>query len=267
MIKIMMSFLKDLYKSRKILWTLIKNDSKERYLGSYLGILWAFIQPLFTICIMWFVFSFGFRVMPIDDVPFILWLSAGMIPWFFISESVALSASSILEKSFLVKKVVFRVSLLPMIKIFSALLVHLFFVFILILMFGYYGYYPDLYFFQLFYYIFAAAALVLSVSYITSSVVVFTRDFGQLVGICIQFLFWATPIFWNLNLIPAHWRGFFQLNPCWYIVNGFRDTLIYKKWFWESPDQMLCFWGLAFFIGVIGILLFKKLKPHFADVL
>lgn len=261
------NFIKNIISSRRMVWSLAKNDLKERYSGSILGLAWAVVQPLFTICIMWFVFSFGFRTVPIDDVPFILWLSAGMIPWFFLSEAFITTANCIVEKSYLVKKVVFNITLLPIVKIVSILFVHLFFVVLLILMFCIYGYMPKIVYFQLLYYMMAAACFIVALSYITSSIVVFSKDFGQLIAITVQFLFWATPIFWNLTLIPEGYRWVFKFNPCWYIVNGYRDTLIYNKLFWQEPMDILIFWTITGMIGLLGVILFKKLRPHFADVL
>lgn len=261
------SFIKNIILSRSMLWNLAKNDLKERYSGSILGLAWAIVQPLFTICVMWFVFSFGFRTVPIDDVPFILWLSAGMIPWFFMSESFISTANCIVEKSYLVKKVVFNITLLPIVKIVSILFVHMFFIALLVFMFCIYGYMPSVIYLQILYYMMAAACFIVALSYITSSIVVFSKDFGQFIGIVVQFLFWATPIFWNLTLIPVGYRWIFKLNPCWYIVNGYRDTLIYNKWFWQEPMATLVFWIITIGTGIMGIILFKKLRPHFADVL
>ena len=81
-------FLKDIFKSKRLLIDLAKNDFKSRYMGNYLGILWAFVQPTAMIIIFWFVFQVGFKSMPVDNFPFILWLMAGMIPWFFFAESL-----------------------------------------------------------------------------------------------------------------------------------------------------------------------------------
>jgi lipopolysaccharide transport system permease protein/teichoic acid transport system permease protein len=260
-------FIKTVYWSRKMILDLAKNDLKERYSGSYLGLAWAIIQPLFTICIMWFVFSYGFRTVPIDDCPFILWLSAGMIPWFLMSEGFIGMAGCIVEKSYLVKKVVFNIALLPIIKIISMIFVHIFFIGLLIFMFTVYEYYPSAIYLQLLYYLFSTICFLVALSYMTASIVVFSRDFGQVIGIAVQFLFWATPIFWNLTLIPENYRWIFKLNPCWYIVNGYRDTLIYNKCFWQLPLETLLFWAITLLTGLMGILLFKKMRPHFADVL
>ena len=154
-IKTFYRFLKDIYNSKRLLIDLAKNDFKSRYMGNYLGILWAFVQPLVTILIFWFVFQVGFKSMPVDNFPFILWLLAGMVPWFFFAESLQSATQSVLSNSFLVKKVVFRVSLLPIIQIISALTIHIFFILFMFGMFLYYGYTPSIYWLQILYYLFA----------------------------------------------------------------------------------------------------------------
>lgn len=136
------AFLNLIWNSRNLILELTRKDFKARYLGSYLGIMWAFVQPTITIFIFWFVFEVGFKSMPVDNFPFSLWLISGMLPWFFISESISGATNSIIENSYLVKKVVFRVSILPIIKTLSALFIHAFFIVFLIVMFWVYGYKP-----------------------------------------------------------------------------------------------------------------------------
>jgi len=261
------SFMKDILHNRTIFKSLIINDFRQRYLGSYLGILWAFIQPTITVLIFWFVFQVGFKSKPVSNVPFILWLIAGMFPWFFFAEAVSNATNAFLEYSYLVKKIVFRIELLPLMKILSALLVHLFFIIFMYLLFLVYGFSPSLYWLQVFYYLFAMIVLILGVSYITSSVVVFFRDVGQLVAMLLQFAFWVTPIFWSIDIIPAKYHLILKLNPLVYIIEGYRDSMIHHIWFWEHPIMTLYFWSVAFGMLALGFTTFKKLKPHFADVL
>lgn len=111
------NFSQAMIKSRHIIFELARQDLKARYLGSYLGIVWAFIQPVISILIFWFVFQVGFKSTPVNNVPFILWLTAGMVPWFFFSDSILGATNSILDNSFLVKKVLFRVSILPITRV------------------------------------------------------------------------------------------------------------------------------------------------------
>lgn len=260
-------FLRDIYNSRRLLIDLAKNDFKSRYATNYLGILWAFVQPTVMILIFWFVFQVGFKSMPVDNFPFILWLMAGMVPWFFFAESLQSATQSILTNSFLVKKVVFRVALLPIIQIISAMTIHLFFILVTLGMFLFYGYLPSLYWIQIPYYLFATVILVLGISWITSSVVVFFRDLGQMVGMVIQFGFWLTPIFWSMKILPERFHSIMQYNPAYYLVEGYRDALINHVWFWDKPGLTLQYWIITalFFFG--GAVIFRKLRPHFADVL
>ena len=263
----MFGFLKAIFQNRRLLFELTKNDFKQKYLGNFLGILWAFIQPTVTILIFWFVFQVGFKSQPVDDFPFILWLLAGMFPWFFFAEGLSNGTNSIMANSFLVKKVVFRVSLLPIVPLLSALAVHLFFIFIMFGMFVYYGYMPEIYWMQVFYYLFATLILVLGLSWITSSVVVFFKDIGQLISMVLQFGFWLTPIFWSLKMVPEQYQWLIKLNPVYYIIEGYRNSVIYHKWFWEDMNMTIYFWSVAIILFGLGALIFRKLRPHFADVL
>jgi ABC-type polysaccharide/polyol phosphate export permease len=260
-------FLRDVIRNRRLLIDLIKNDFKSRYLNNYLGVLWAFIQPTITILIFWFVFQVGFKAAPVQDTPFVLWLIAGMIPWFFFAEALGSATNAILDNTFLVKKIVFRVSLLPIVKIASALIIHTFFIFFMLGMFLYYGYTPTLYWLQILYYLFATVILLLGISWINSSVVIFFRDLGQLVSMMIQFGFWLTPIFWMLTMVPEAYRWIFKLNPAYYITQGYRDALIDHVWFWDKPMETLQFWGITMIFFALGAIVFRKLRPHFADVL
>ena len=245
----------------------MKHDFKQRYLGNLLGVLWAFIQPTATILVFWFVFQVGFKSQPVDNFPFILWLVAGMFPWFYFSEGLSTGTNSIMENSFLVKKVVFRVSLLPIIKLLSALVIHLFFIFFMFGMFIYYGYTPNIYWIQIIYYLFSVSVLLLGLSWITSSVVVFFKDIGQLVTVMIQFGFWLTPIFWSMNTVPEKYHWIIELNPLVYIIEGYRNSMIYHHWFWEDMPRTIYFWSITLVIFMLGGMTFKKLRPHFADVL
>jgi len=232
-----------------------------------LGIFWAFIQPTAMIAIFWFVFQVGFKSMPVDNFPFILWLVSGMFPWFYFAEGLSSGTNSIMANSFLVKKVVFRVSLLPMIPLLSALSIHIFFIFFMFGMFLYYGYTPEIYWIQVIYYTFATSVLLLGLSWLTSSIIVFFKDIGQFVAIIVQFGFWLTPIFWSMKMVPEDYQWIIQLNPMYYIVEGYRNSMIYHTWFWEDMSMTIYFWTVTMVFFILGGFTFRKLRPHFSDVL
>ena len=122
----------EIYKNRKLVFSLAKNDFKTKYAGSYFGTVWAFVQPIVTICVYWFVFGLALRNGSDKGVPFVLWLIAGLVPWFFIQEGLTGGTNALLEYNYLVKKVVFNIRILPVVKVFSAVFVHCFFVVIVL---------------------------------------------------------------------------------------------------------------------------------------
>lgn len=263
----LIDFVQQLYRNKSVLWSLTKTDFKAQYMANYLGIIWAFAQPLVMLCIMWFIFQVGFKATPVKGIPFILWLACGMLPWFFFSDSVAKGSSSILDNSFMVKKIAFRASTLPLVKLGGSVIIHLFFILLLMGMFVYYGYMPTIYWLQLPYYLICTCMLIIGISWLTSSTVVFIRDISQLIAICLQLGFWVTPIFWSMDMVPEKYQFFLKINPVYYIVDGYRCTFIDHVWFWEHKLATPFFLLQVLAILVLGAITFRKLRPHFANVL
>lgn len=257
----------DFYNNRKMISSLALNDFKMKFAGSYFGVFWAFVQPIITIVIYWAVFQVGFKSSAVENVPFILWLMTGLIPWFFFYESVASTTNCFYEYSYLVKKVLFKISILPIVKISSSLIVHLFFIGVMFLVFVLYGLYPTIFTLQLVYYLCCLITLVIAFGYITSSIVIFFKDFGQIVNIILQFGIWVTPIMWNYNMVPVNWQWVFKINPMYYVVEGYRDSMFNHVWFWDKPNETLWFWNLTLIYLILGFMIYKKLRVHFSDIL
>ncbi len=264
---------KELWQSRELIWKLAKNDFKKRYAGSYLGFVWAMVQPVITVVMYWIVFDvvFNTRSQMIAsgvEVPYVLYLTAGLVPWFYFSEAIINGTNALLEYSYLVKKVVFKISILPIIKLIAATFIHVFFTVVLLIVASCYGYFPTVYTTQLIYYSFCMFIFVLALSYSSCAIVVFFKDLGQIINILLQVGMWATPILWDINMI--HDEGLiilFKLNPIVYIVNGFRSAIYEETWFFEHFYSSTYFWICTITLFGIGSLIFKKLKVHFADVL
>jgi len=264
----LISFCRELFNRRMIIIELARHDFKKKYLGSYLGIIWAFIHPTIYIIILWFVFQVGFKSQPSGDTPFVLWMLAGIIPWFFFSECLGNTANSIVDNAFILKKISFNIALLPLVKILSSLILHVFFLAIIFLLFLSYGRWPSWYMLQVVYYLFSMLVLLLGVSWLTSAITVGFRDMGQIVTMITQFLFWLTPIFWSAKILPAKYLNLIKLNPVYYIVEGYRDSFINHVWFWQAhPMLTLYYWSFTGGAFVIGAIMFRRLRPHFADML
>ncbi|WP_243130497.1 MULTISPECIES: ABC transporter permease [Roseburia] len=269
----LIKFIKEIIRDRRLIRQLAHNDFKTRYSASFLGVFWAFVQPFVTILVYWFVFEKGLKAgtqnMGRVSVPFVLFLISGMIPWFFFNDALNGATSALTSYTYLVKKVVFNIDILPIIKVISALYVHLFFIMLSIIIFILYGYGPNIYMIQVLYYTFSLMVLVIGLGYLTSSVVVFFRDLSEIVGILLSIGVWITPIMWNLDttIKSEIVKKIFEINPLYYIVIGYRDALINHIWFWEKPGLTIYYWIVSVLIFIVGRNIFKKLHVHFADVL
>ncbi len=254
-------------RDKKLIFNLAKNDFKTKYAGSYFGIIWAFVQPVIMILVYWFALGVGLRSGESMSYPFVLWLMCGLVPWFFFSEALGSGTNALTEYSYLVKKVVFKIDILPIVKLISAMFVHLFFVALIIVLHACYGYYPDLYTIQILYYIICMFIFLMALIYLTSSIVVFFKDLNQIITIILQVGIWATPIMWDASRISPKLDTVMKINPVYYVVNGFRDSLLDKVWFWDRPAWTVCFWTVVIILYIVGRKVFKKLQIHFADVL
>lgn len=265
----------ELWQSRHLIWKLAKNDFKKRYSGSYLGVIWAMAQPVVTVVMYFFVFDliFGSEGPLLTNgtrAPYVLSLTAGLVPWFFFTEALNHGTNALLEYNYLVKKVVFKISVLPIIKVIGATFIHVFFVGVLLILACLYGYYPTVYTLQLIYYSACLFIFVLAICYTTCAVVVFFRDLAQIINIALQIGIWATPILWNLGDMQTKFGDgvlLFKINPLVYIVEGYRSAIFEKQWFFEDFFSTMYFWIVTVLLFALGALVFKRLKVHFADVL
>lgn len=265
-------FVRDLFRSRRLIAQLSLREFRNRYLGSSLGLIWALVHPASIIILYWFVLQLAFGNPNIGHVPFVLWLMCGLVPFFFLSESLGNGATAIMENAFLVKKVVFRVNMLPVVRLLALVPIHLIFVGLILAMTLCYHRPITPYSLQLPYYFLAGCCLCLGISFLTSALTPFLRDTVQVIAVVIQFLFWLTPVFWSTTSISAAKRPLvlpiLEANPLFYLVQGYRESLGASDgvWFWQHWLLTIYFWGVTLAFLVVGMLVFKRLRPHFADV-
>lgn len=257
------------YEQRYILKTLAIRDFKARYLTSFIGLPWAFIQPAFYVIVIWFAFTIGLRAGTTSSgLPFGAWLIVGLIPWLFIGQTMVVACGSITEYSYLIKKTSFQVGMIPIIKILSGLLVHVILIAVTILLITIaFGIMPTIYWFQIIYYLFVLVFLLTGISLFVASVNVFVKDMAHIINILTTLLFWATPIIWPYGMLSGNYRYIALFNPFFYITEGYRYTFLEQRWFWEFPEMNLYFWVTAFITFFGGLWVFNKLKPDFGDEL
>lgn len=254
-------FISEIIDRRFMIYELSKRDFTSKYIASVVGIWWAILEPLSYVVILWFIFEKGFK----GGIT-ITYLVTGIIPFNFFRNALMEGAGSIHSYAFLVRKVDFRLSLLAVVKLSSNLTLFMLMFPIIVFILAVNGIYPSLHWLQLLYYIPMTCILALGLIWLTSAIEPFFPDIKNIINIIMQFLFFVTPLFWKASVLPAEIRSALRLNPLCYLIEGYRQSFLSTGWFWDSPSDTLYFIVFTAFVGLAGIWVFRKMKPHFADV-
>lgn len=231
------------------------------------GLVWALIHPLLVILVYWFVFSVGFKITPPGGFPFILVFLSGFIPWIIFNETLVRNSTVIQANSHLATKTVFPTEILPVVTLLVSLVTHFIMLFVLLILILISDVSFSVYNFQFLYYLFALTILILGLSWLFSSVNLFFRDTAHILQALLPLWFWLTPIIWWRDMIPQNYQWLIDLNPLAYIVEGYKKSFVYHTPFWEDLHSAIYFWGIGLVAFVLGGLIFRKLKPEFAEVL
>ncbi len=251
-----------------VIFKLAQSDLIKTYRGAAIGWLWAIIKPTVLIFVYWFTFQIGLRApAEVNGYPFFLWLIAGMIPWFFISEMITQGTSSIRTHRHLVTKMKFPVSTICTFVSISKIFVHLCLLSLVIIIFALFGFLPTIYYLQLPIYILFTFLLMDFWAILAAPLGAISRDFENLVKSFTSAIFWLSAIIWDPgNLTNSIYQWYFKLNPITYLANGYRDTLINKVWFFEKTETLYFLIALLL-LALIASRLYNKLRKEIPDVL
>lgn len=263
-----MEFIKILWKNKKLVWQLGKNDFKNRFANTSLGSVWGFLQPFVFMITYVIVFQYILKTGSAGHDPYVVWFLPGMAMWQCINDTVMNASSSIRTYSYLVKKVVFPVDIIPIISIIASSFVAIFLFAVAVVVGCIFNYVPN--FLQVIYIIVAAYSFLIAFSRFTSAVTTLVPDFSQLLGIMMQLFFWFTPVVWNLSMLENH-QVILKIMKCMpfnYLVSGFRDAFISSNIVTENNYiYTIVFWIITAVMFIWGNYIFKKSKKDFADVL
>ncbi len=261
-----MNFFKTVFKNRKLFLQLGKNDFKNRFANTSLGAIWGFMQPFVFMMTYVIVFQYILKVGSSGDYPYAVWFLPGMAMWMFCSDSILNSSNSIRSYSYLVKKVVFPIDVIPLITLVSSSFIGLFLFLLATVVSICYGYLPNV--LVLIYIIFSAYCFIISFTRFTSALATLVPDFSQLLNILMQLFMWFTPIVWNLSMIEGKLCIIFKAFPFTYLVEGFRQVFINSTIITQYNGlYTIIFWVVTTIMFLWGNYVFEKNKKDFADVL
>jgi len=256
-------------KYHELLSSFIKRDILIRYRGSFLGILWSFLNPLFLLLLYTFVFSviLGIRFPGSTAISaYSINLFCALIPWLAFSETIGRAPSLILSNVNLVKKTVFPLEILPVMAAstgFIHALISLLILFVAVIIA--HGQLLYMTVFLLPIVMIPQILFTVGLAWMLSSMGVFVRDLGELVRIFLTAWMFLTPIMYPLEVIPERYRGYALINPMAVIAEGYRALIIKGA----LPDWKGLLWVsfLGVFMAAMGYLWFMKTKKAFADVI
>ena len=253
----MLETLKEVFRYREMIYSMVRRDLRGRYKKSALGFLWTFINPLCQIVIYTVVFSV---IMRAGIEKFYLYLIVAMIPWIFFSSSITGGSMSIVSQQDMVKKIYFPRLVLPISYVTSCFVNMLFcfvIIFLVIFVSGTGISLVPLLFLpitMLLEYFFA-----LGLAMIVSACTVYVRDLEHILGVITMAWIYLTPIMYTMDIVPERLRFVFYMNPMTYIVNLYRAILYYKT----VPGLLDL--GISFM--VVGMLVFDRLQRGFVEEL
>jgi lipopolysaccharide transport system permease protein len=246
---------------RDLITILTISDLRVKYQSSVLGFAWSLINPLFTLLILYVVFS---RIYQMSGSTFVLFLFVGIVTWRFLANGTTRGMASIVNNPGLVKKIYIPRHVLVFSSVLSSLIssilefVVLFcIIFILGVQFSLTVLLFPLVFFLFF-------LIVYAVSLFLSSLYVYYRDVNQVWEVLLQAGFFLVPIVYPISVIPEQYLQLYLLNPITVIIEIFRDILIYGT---LPPATYLAYTAIvAIVLLAAGKLLFTKLERRFAEV-
>jgi teichoic acid transport system permease protein len=264
--KAVIEILKEQLTHSNLIFRLASYDIKSKYQEHYFGIAWQFLNPTLRVLVYWFVFGFGIRGgQPVGDTPFFIWLLVGIIPWLFISPAIIQGSNSVFQKVTLVSKMKFPVSVLPSITIVSNFFNFLIMLVLLVIVVIIYGVNPGIYILQLPYYILCLLTFLFSVTLLFSTIATIFRDFQLMLQSVMRMMMYLLPIIWDMNGLPEFFLNLLKLNPLYYLISGFRDTLFAQQWFFEDWVYMSYFWITTLLLLYIGSLIHIRFRKQFVD--
>jgi lipopolysaccharide transport system permease protein len=250
-----------------LLRELVRRDLQSRYSGSFLGVAWSFVHPLWQLLLFTFVFSTVMQISPVGERTdsFALFLFAGLLPWLAVHETLQRATTAVADNAALIKKVSFPSEVIVAAIALSALAHEAIAgaVFVAVLAFAA-PFAPA----QLGWLLVAVPlqlALALGLGLLLASVHVFVRDTAQVLGMLLAGWFYLTPIVYPTALVPERFRGWLALNPLTPLVGLYRRALLGGPA--AEPLGVLAAAAAAAVLLSAGFWVFRRLKPAFVDAI
>ena len=251
----------------RLAWRLAQMDLRRRYARSLGGVAWYVLSPLLTIATYYVVFGVGLKIATPTTAPFFPFFISGMLPWLVFADALTASTDVLTRNRDLISNAVFPVHLLPLSRLVSAFAAHLAVLTAVIILFFVTGRTPGIHAIEIVYYMLGLSLLTAGLSFLLAAANVVFRDTREILGFLLPLLFFTVPIIWPLDLLPPQWRWLIELNPMAYIVEGYRQALLYDRPISDNPLSFAAFWLMTGCVFLAGRGIFKRLQSELAELM
>ena len=259
---------KEIWENRIRMFRLAWYDLKNQHGGTFFGFLWNFLNPAFQVLVYYFVFAIGLRRgNDINGVPYIVWLVVGIVTWYYMNQAMLGADMSIINFADVLKRMRFPMSIVPAKTVAMNLITHVCSLVIVFIVFIITGTMVSSNIWLLPYFIFCATFFCLGYSLCAATINVLFRDFHNFMNTILRFLFFISPVMWEPSKDNKLMNFVMTINPFAYILNGYRDTLLYGFNLKESIVPGIIFWAVSIIMFVIGCALIEKFRYKFIDTL
>jgi lipopolysaccharide transport system permease protein len=256
--------LRELWEYRELLWFMVVRDIKGSYRQMALGPLWILIQPLVSMVIFSLIFG-ALAKLPSDGVPYPIFTYSALLPWNYFAIAADSSVGSLVNRMMLISKVYFPRLLVPITAVLAGLVDLAISFLVLLGMMFYYGYPLTWKILTVPLFVLLAAISALGVGLWGASLSVRFRDFRTAINYGIRLWMYITPVAYAASLIPEQWQTIYQLNPLYWVIEGFRWALLGSG---EGPQPlMLIPVGFVILMLVTGAFVFKRTERTIVDLL
>lgn len=256
------------WQNRKRTWRLANYEMKSQSNATMFGFFWNFLNPALQIFVYWFVFAIGLNTgAPQGNYPYIIWMIVGIMPWFYISACLTTSTGSIVAYSGVLKRLYLPLSIVPVKTIIAQFMIHFWAMIVVFVIIFCSGYGVSPYVFELPYYMFASLAFLVGFALLASAINVVFRDFQKLLASVVRLLFYITPVVWVQDRLPEGIRAVLKLNPIAYIVDGYRNCILYGKGISDNWQQAIYFWVVTLVLFIWGSMTHMKFRKQFIDLI
>lgn len=269
LIRTLLGILKDNHAWRKQIGHLAVFELKKKQRGAVLGWVWFFIKPAMYIFCFWFALEVGLRASHIVEgaPPYVLWLSAGLIPWFFMQEMLGTGINVLKRYPYLVNKIKFPLSGISSIYTSATMLVQFMLQAALLVVYFACGMKLDVYLLQVPLLLLLMFLFWDIFSIFVSQLSAISKDVANLMKALSTPFFWLSGVIFNVKSISIGWiQTALQYNPITFFVTAFRDAYYDKVWFWQDAHALFGF--VIVFLATLLMMLFvyKRFNEEVADV-